>query len=79
MTGLIITDEEVFCLYHFGRWKLSWLSTNETSQSHSIGISLGSLCRKYGRTYKIPNSIIFIHQMRMIEDIVKGGGGGNGG
>ncbi len=72
MTGLILTDEEAFCLYNFGQWKLSWLTNGEMTQSHNIGISLSSLYKKYAPIYKIPSCILFVRKMSMIEDMVKG-------
>lgn len=72
MTGIILTDEEAYCLYHAGQGKMSWLAKGEITQAHQVGLSISSLYPKYAPLYKIPNSVIFVRKMNLIEEVVNG-------
>ncbi len=72
ITGLLLTDEEAFCLYNAGQGYMSWLTSGENSQASTLGIILSGLYPQYGPTYKIPNGILFTRSIKYMEEIVKG-------
>jgi hypothetical protein len=72
MTGIILTDEEAYCLYHAGQGKLSWLTKGEITQAHQVGLNIASLYPQYGPLYKVPNCVIFVRKMNLIEEVVNG-------
>lgn len=72
LTGLLLTDEEAFCLYNAGQGYMSWLTSGENSQASTLGIILSGLYPQYGPTYKIPNGILFTRSIKYMEEIVKG-------
>lgn len=72
MTGILLTDEEAFCMYHAGQGKMSWLTNGETSQSINVGYGISEIYPKYEPLYKIPNCIIFARKEKLIEELVLG-------
>lgn len=72
ITGLLLTDEEAFCLYNAGQGYMSWLTSGENSQASTLGYVLSEIYPQYGPLYYIPNSILFVRDIKYMKEIVEG-------
>ena len=72
ITGVLLTDEDAFCLYNAGQGNMTWFTKGENSQATTLGLVLSEIYPQYGPLYKIPNSIIFVRGIKYMKEVVEG-------
>ncbi|WP_446787649.1 hypothetical protein [Macellibacteroides fermentans] len=72
ITGVLLTDEDAFCLYNAGQGSMTWFTKGENSQATTLGLVLSEIYPQYGPFYKIPNCILFVRDIKYMREIVEG-------